>query len=86
MEKELADVGAFRILWPANRYPAPEIRSSSTTWRGISSASHEIGFRFQAKQRGADQAGLDAAFAADHKRAIEFAQDAPSDRLVQFRK
>ncbi|CAN7485347.1 LysR family transcriptional regulator [Rhizobium sp. LjRoot258] len=26
MEEELADVGAFRILWPANRYPAPKIQ------------------------------------------------------------
>lgn len=26
MEEELADVGAFRILWPANRYPTPKIQ------------------------------------------------------------
>ena len=28
MEEELADVGAFCIPWPANRYPAPKIQVS----------------------------------------------------------
>ena len=38
----------------------------------------------QPQQGGTDQPGFDAAFAAHHQRAVEFAQDAGAHGLIEF--
>ena len=44
------------------------------------------GLGLQAEDGRTDEAGLDAAFAANHQRTVELAQDPLADRFVEFGK